>query len=163
MKKQKHMHTLTPIINSKSRLLILGSFPSVKSRANTFYYMHPQNRFWPLLEKIYQDNFVKASIHEKVCLLKKYHIALYDVIESCVIQGSSDSSIESVQAADIQSLIKGTQVKAIYLNGRLAEKLFHENIQGLRSIAYYLPSTSPANARYSLEDLYNKWKIIKDD
>jgi len=154
-------HQFGPIYNKSSKILILGSFPSVKSRVRDFYYMHPQNRFWTLLEKIYNDDFTNQDIEEKIALLLKHNIALYDVIESCTIQGSSDSSIKNIEVADIKSIMDNTSIESIYLNGRKAEKVFLEYFYDLKSYAIYLPSTSPANARYSIENLLKEWKIIK--
>lgn len=161
MKERKVTHQFGPIYNKQSNILILGSFPSVKSRENDFYYMHPQNRFWKLLELIYKDDFTTTDIEKKKKLLHKHHIALYDVIESCTIQGSSDSSIKDVQVADIKMIMKNTSINFIYLNGRKAENIFLEYFDDLNEYARYLPSTSPANARYSIEDLLEEWKIIK--
>ncbi|MDA3931175.1 MAG: DNA-deoxyinosine glycosylase [Tenericutes bacterium] len=161
MKEIRVTHQFGPIYDKESKVLILGSFPSVKSRDNDFYYMHPQNRFWKILEQIYSDNFTSPNVDEKKNLLKKHHIALYDVIESCTIQGSSDSSIKDVQIADIQNIIDTSSVQSIYLNGRKAESIFLDQFADLKKFATYLPSTSPANARYSLVDLLGVWKKIK--
>lgn len=149
-----------PLIHSHSKILILGSFPSVKSREQAFYYMHPNNRFWALLSAIYQEDFLGADIQEKKEKLSKHHIGLYDVVESCEITGSKDSSIVPVKIADIPGLIKHTQIKRIFLNGRKAEALFKDNFPQLKSMAYYLPSTSPANAQFSFEKLIKYWRII---
>lgn len=153
-------HTLEPVIDHESRILILGSFPSVKSRQDAFYYMNPANRFWSLLEMIFNDSFSDTDILIKKKLLKKHHIALFDVIEKCDIKGSSDASIESVKVHDIKSLIKETQIRHIYLNGRLAESLFKKHFPDLEVMTSYLPSSSPANASYRLNDLYKVWNII---
>jgi len=161
MEEKSLNHQFGPIYNKNSKILILGSFPSVKSRVKDFYYMHPQNRFWILLEKIYNDDFTNCDIDKKKALLLKHNIALYDVIESCTIQGSSDSSIKNIDVADIKSILENTSIKSIYLNGRKAEDVFLEYFDDLKSYARYLPSTSPANARYSVEDLLKEWKLIK--
>ncbi|MFP4479065.1 MAG: DNA-deoxyinosine glycosylase [Candidatus Izemoplasmatales bacterium] len=162
MKERKVTHQFGPIYNNDSKILILGSFPSVKSRANDFYYMHPQNRFWKLLALIYNDDFTTPDIEKKKKLLLKHHIALYDVIESCVIKGSSDSTIKDIETANIKEILNHSSIKSIYLNGRKAESVFLKYFDDLIDYAKYLPSTSPANARYSLEDLYDEWKKIKN-
>ena len=161
MEKTRVKHKFKAILDSNSMVLILGSIPSVKSREYNFYYMHKQNRFWKLLENIYEDDFGNRDILIKKKLLHKYRIALYDVLESCEISGSSDSTISNVNPVDINNLIKGTNINRIYLNGKKAYDLFCRYNPELISIAVYLPSTSPANARYSIEDLYKKWLIIK--
>lgn len=160
MKKQQ-IHSFPPVIHSDSEILILGSFPSVVSRDRSFYYMYPQNRFWKLLANIYDDAFEMDDIMAKKALLKKYKIAIYDVIESCFISGSSDASITDVIPADINKLIENSQIKKIFLNGSKAKELFLKYHKNLMSIAHPLPSTSSANAGYDLHRLYEKWKVIK--
>ncbi len=156
-------HRFPPVISENSRILILGSFPSVKSRAADFYYMHPQNRFWPLLSMIFSDkNFESAKISTKIKTLKKHGIAIYDVIDSCFIEGSSDATIKEVVPTDIKKLLSESKIENIYLNGRTAYDLFVKFNDDLSDIAKYLPSTSPANARYGLEKLFQAWKIINN-
>lgn len=138
----------------------MGSFPSVKSRAQDFYYMHPQNRFWRILSRLLDEDFVNASITEKTALLKKHHIALYDVIESCYIDGSKDGSIKVHRATDIAALIKGTKIQCIYLNGQTATRIFHKYHEHLHVKTVTLPSTSSANARYSFDNLLVSWRQI---
>ncbi len=157
---QHALHDFPPFIDSTSEILILGSFPSVLSRKHGFFYMHPQNRFWKVLSAIFQDDFVNASIDTKSLLLKRHHIALYDVIESCDIEGSKDSSIKNIVPTDVQSLIETTAIKHIYLNGQKAYSLFVKYNPNLRSIATSLHSTSPANAAKTIEDLVLEWKVI---
>jgi hypoxanthine-DNA glycosylase len=154
-------HSFNAISNSQSTILILGSFPSVKSRENSFYYMHPQNRFWIVLSEIYQDDFVNASIEVKQALLNFYHIALYDVIESCDITNSDDSSIKNVIPTDIDQLLQNTQIKHIFLNGKKAVHYFEKYHSNCRIPYNYLPSTSAANAAYTLPLLIKAWKVIK--
>lgn len=156
-------HTFDPIINQSSKILILGSFPSVKSREASFYYMHPSNRFWVLLEKIFDDDFSSKDIQKKIRLLHKHHIALFDVIESCNIEGSKDASITSVNVQPIASMIQQTKIKHIYLNGSKASTLFKTHFPQLMHLTTTLPSTSSANARYRLDDLYDQWKVIKKE
>ncbi|MDE5893816.1 MAG: DNA-deoxyinosine glycosylase [Acetatifactor sp.] len=146
-----------PVYDRNSRILILGSLPSVKSREQGFYYGHARNRFWPMLAAVYQEP-VPQSIPDKKTLLLRHGLALYDVIESCEIKGSSDSSIRNVKAADIRIIIDTSRIEKILVNGRTAAKYF----RAFQPVAYQqllteLPSTSPANAAFSLEKLVQIW------
>ena len=156
----KIVHPLNPYIFNDSEILILGSLPSVKSREEKFYYMHPKNRFWLLLEIIFQADFTNRDILVKKALLKKHKIALYDVIECCEIINSDDSSIRNVIPVNIKKMIQGTNVSRIFINGKKAWTLFLKYNPDLVSIATYLPSTSPANAQYNIEKLIIYWKTI---
>lgn len=156
-------HIFSPIYTKKSKILILGSFPSVQSRKKLFYYMHPQNRFWKVLSIIYDFDFVHATIEEKINALYQYDIALYDVIESCTIKGSSDASIQNVVPAKLDEIIQHSSVQKIFLNGNKAYTLFCRYFPQYLSIAQKLPSTSPANATFSLERLILEWKKIKEE
>ena len=146
-------HKFGPVFNKDSEYLFLGSFPSVKSREKNFYYMHPKNRFYPLLKEVFDDDFTNLDIEVKKELLLKHHIALFDVIQSCEIVGSSDSSIKNIKVNDIKKIIDNTKINKIILNGKLAYNLFIKHFPDLVNIAYYLPSTSAANAACSLEKL----------
>ena len=155
-------HEIPPIYDERSKILILGSFPSVKSRENNFFYHHPQNRFWKVLAQILKED-LPNSIEEKKSLLLKNNIALWDVIASCEIEGSSDSSIKNVIPNDINSILEKSSITQIFCNGRLSEslagRLYSKNI----NINFLqLPSTSPANARFSLDKLIEDWKVILD-
>lgn len=153
-------HNIQPIYNQSSQILILGSFPSVKSREAQFFYHHPQNRFWKICALLYHHEPL-LTIEDKKAFLLKHHIALWDVIQSCDIQGSSDSSIQNVKVNDITSLLKQTHIQYIYTNGKKAHQLYRQYcypMTGIKDIC--LPSTSPANAAYSLEKLLDSWKII---
>ena len=153
-------HDFEPVYNEESEILILGTLPSVKSRENQFYYGHPQNRFWKVLAALFDEN-VPTSIEEKKGLLYRNHIAVWDVIESCDIIGSADSSIKNVVAADIAGLLEKTKVRAVFANGNLAKKLYDQYAFPLTGVeAVKLPSSSPANAQYSLEKLTKNWAII---
>ncbi len=159
MQDKKHQeHEFEPFYTENSRILILGSFPSVKSREQKFYYGHPQNRFWKVLSGLQMEP-VPKTLEEKKQFLTRHHIALWDVIESCDISGSSDSSITNVVPTNLRLLIEKSEIRFIYTNGALAGKLYRkyqgEQIQ-LPMIS--LPSTSPANAAYSLERLLSEWK-----
>ncbi|MGN0552509.1 MAG: DNA-deoxyinosine glycosylase [Oscillospiraceae bacterium] len=150
-------HTFPPFYSSSSEILILGSFPSVKSREQGFYYGHPQNRFWKMLASVYGEQ-VPSDVTEKKALLERHGIALYDVIYSCDIIGSSDSSIKNVIPADIESIVQGSRVSKILLNGKTAEKFFRKyQKECFFEMISVLPSTSPANAAFSLEKLVQIW------
>lgn len=156
-------HTFSPVYDSESRILILGSFPSVKSREQGFYYGHPRNRFWRVMAAVCGDR-EPHSTDEKKRLLKTHHIALWDVIDSCDIKGSSDSSIKNVLPADIAGLISRTGIKSIYANGRTAGRLYEKYIEPQTGInAVVLPSTSPANAASSLDALIRSWGAALQD
>ncbi len=155
-------HTILPVYNIDSKILILGSFPSIKSRETKFFYGHPQNRFWKVLSNIYNSD-IPAAIKEKETFLLKQGIAVWDVISSCEINGSADSSIKNVEANDLLVVLNSCEIKQIFVNGKTAEKLYNKHIRPLiKRDVVYLPSTSPANAKYSLEDLIKEWSIIKN-
>ncbi|MDO5294058.1 MAG: DNA-deoxyinosine glycosylase [bacterium] len=156
-------HTCYPIYNEQSKVLILGTFPSVKSREMKFFYSHPQNRFWKLLARIAHTE-VPKTIEEKKALLLDHNIALWDVVSSCTITGSSDSSIKNVVPADIQSILEVADIKHIYANGNKTVELYKKLIypKTNREIIK-LPSTSPANAKFTLDLLYEEWKVIEKD
>lgn len=149
-------HTFEPIYNKESKILILGSIPSVKSRENDFYYGHPKNRFWDLIAKIYNEK-TPTKIYEKEKLILKNSLAIYDVIKSCDIQGSSDSSIKNVEINDINSIIQSSNIKKIIFNGNKAYELYQKYEKNKFKNIVCLPSTSPANARFSFEKLYDIW------
>lgn len=154
-------HIFEPIYNKESRILILGTFPSVKSRENQFYYGHPQNRFWKVLAAIFEGNPLN-TIEEKKTFLLANRIAVWDVIASCDITGSSDSSIKNVVPTDLRIILRNANIEEIYANGATAAKLFHKYQEPMVHKAIIcLPSTSPANAGYSLERLIEKWRVCK--
>ena len=155
------IHPFDPIYDKDSEILILGTLPSVKSRENEFYYGHPQNRFWKILGALDEED-TPVSVEEKKTFLLRHHIALWDVIQSCEIKGSSDSSIKNVTANDISGLLNETKIHAVFCNGKKAQALFDRYIgkpQNLTATA--LPSSSPANAAWKLEKLIEEWSIIK--
>jgi hypoxanthine-DNA glycosylase len=141
--------------------LILGSFPSVKSREENFYYANPQNRFWKVLSSVFDDDFTSLTPVEKKEKLLKHHIAIYDVITSCDIIGSLDSSIKNPTYLDIDKILQYAKIEKIFLNGNKSYELFTKKFPKYSNIAVKLPSTSPANAKSSLESLIGEWKIIK--
>ena len=152
------VHSFEPVYNTDSKILILGTLPSVKSRENHFYYGHKQNRFWKLLARICEED-VPETIEEKKAMLLRNHIAIWDVIYSCDIQGSSDSSIKNVVPTDLKAIVKDSNVKRIFCNGKTSGTYFQKYQQKELGIeAEVLPSTSPANAAYSVERLVGIWK-----
>ena len=162
MKNEIAYHNIEPVYDKDSNILILGSFPSVKSREMEFFYGHPQNRFWKVLAGIYEVE-VPKTIEEKKSVLLAHHIAVWDVIASCTITGSSDSSIKDVIPNDIDVLLKNSGIKKIYANGGTAYKLYEKYIRPKTDIsAVKLPSTSPANAAFRLERLIDAWRIINE-
>ncbi|MBQ2667291.1 MAG: DNA-deoxyinosine glycosylase [Clostridia bacterium] len=157
------VHPIPPLYDTDSEILILGSFPSVKSREAAFFYGHPQNRFWKVLAAVLED-FVPQTVEEKCTFLHKHHVALWDVIGACDIDGSADSSIRNVVSNDLTPILENTKIRRIYLNGRTTEKVYKKFQAGkIRMDAVCLPSTSPANAAFRLEDLINAWRVIRMD
>ena len=157
---QREFHRIHPVFNEESNILILGSFPSVKSREGNFFYHHPQNRFWKVLAAVYGCK-IPNTIEEKKAMLLEHHVALWDVIESCEIKGSSDSSISNVVPNKLETILKKASIKHIYTNGGTADRLYKKYFLNTITIPVTkLPSTSPANARYDLESLIQEWKII---
>ena len=161
MERERILHPIPPVFDERSEILILGSFPSVRSREAAFFYGHPQNRFWRVLAALY-DEPVPRNTEEKRALLLRRHIAVWDVIASCSIVGSSDSSIRDAAANDLRPILKVSGLTRIYVNGKTAEKLYRRYIEPTLGIeAVCLPSTSPANAAYSLERLVEAWRVIQ--
>ncbi|NLK38649.1 MAG: DNA-deoxyinosine glycosylase [Clostridiales bacterium] len=159
--KRRLSHFLGPVYDEKSRVLILGTFPSDKSRDSGFFYGHPQNRFWRVLAAIFECELPR-TIEQKRSLLLNNGVALWDVIESCEIVGSSDSSIRNVIPADVGFVLRNSPIEDLYANGKMAEKLYKKHLEGkIGKKITALPSTSPANAVYSLERLIDTWSIIR--
>jgi len=151
------IHNIEPVFDKNSKILILGSFPSVKSREQQFFYGHPQNRFWKVISSLTNEELPK-TVEEKKSLLLRNNIAVWDVIKSCDIEGSSDSSITNVVPNDIYRILNNSNIKSIYANGDKSYKLFKKYFKNLEVTK--LPSTSPANAQYLLERLIEEWKVI---
>lgn len=152
------VHPINPLFNEESKILILGSFPSVKSREEGFFYGHPQNRFWRVMARICNAP-VPKSIEEKTNLILGNHFALWDVIHSCEIEGSADSTIKNVSPNDLSVILEKAKIKSIFVNGKKAESLYKKYLEkqvGIKAIC--LPSTSPANASWSEDRLYEYWK-----
>lgn len=150
-------HPFPPIYNSDSRILILGSFPSVKSRINGFFYGNPQNRFWKIISKV-TNNLLPTNISEKKALLLTNHIALWDVVKTCDIEGSKDNSIRNIIPNDLSIILNQSSIKTIFANGNMAYNLYDKYSKNLYSMNIIkLPSTSPANASYNFEKLFEIW------
>ncbi len=156
-------HPIPPIYDDNSRILILGSFPSVKSREEGFFYGHPQNRFWKVTSAVFEDD-TPHTVEEKKSFLLRNRIAVWDVIGSCDIEGSSDSSIKNVIANDLSVILNHADIRQIYINGQTAYKYYRkysEKVIGRSAIC--LPSTSPANAAWSVERLIEAWSCIRKE
>ena len=157
------VHSFEPVYDRASEILILGTLPSVKSRENNFYYGHKQNRFWKVLATLLKEP-VPDTIEEKKAMLLAHRIALWDVIQSCEIEGSSDASIRDVVPNDLARILNTADIRAIYTNGGKAHELYGKYIEPVNKIAAHkLPSTSPANAGYSLERLLAAWSVIREN
>lgn len=152
------IHPVEALFNTDSQVLILGSFPSVKSRENKFFYAHPQNRFWKVMAEICGCD-LPENIEDKKKLILDNHFALWDVIHSCDIEGSADSTIRNVVPNNISVILNNSEVNRIFVNGKKAESLYKKYLEKETGIhAVCLPSTSPANAAWSLEKLTEYWK-----
>ena len=155
-------HPFGPLYDRNSRILILGSFPSVKSREQNFFYGHPQNRFWKVIAALYGQEQPK-TIPEKKELILSHGLALWDSIASCVITGSSDASIRDVRANDLRIILDNSRIERICCNGRKSHEMYQKYIQNeIGREAICLPSTSPANAQFSLEKLISAWSVLKE-
>ena len=154
--KERIIHPIAPVYDENSKILILGSFPSVKSREYGFFYGHPQNRFWKVISKICNEK-TPESIDDKKALLLRNGIALWDVIASCEITGSADSSIKNAVPNDLSRIFETAEIKAVFTNGKTAHRLYEQyNKNGIKAVC--LPSTSPANAVWTEDKLYKHWK-----
>ena len=158
------IHPVEPLFNENSKTLILGTFPSIKSREMMFFYAHPQNRFWKVMARICNRD-VPKSVEDKTELILSNHFALWDVIHSCEIEGSADSTIKNVVPNDISVILNNSKVDRIFVNGKKAESLYKKYLEkevGIKAI--YLPSSSPANASWSEDRLTEYWsKQIFDE
>ncbi|MBR0107012.1 MAG: DNA-deoxyinosine glycosylase [Lachnospiraceae bacterium] len=183
MKPEAVVHPFPAFYRPDSGILILGSFPSVKSREMAYFYGHPQNRYWKVLAALF-DEGTPMTVDERREFLLRHHVAAWDVIASCTIEGSSDASIRDVVPNDLRPILGGTRVRRIFVNGKTAERMFRKYTEpALRAWldeaaarapagtedaerfahllpAVCLPSTSPANAAWSLERLTEAWKVI---
>lgn len=157
------IHPIPPLYDDNSEILILGSFPSVKSREEGFFYGHPQNRFWRVTSAVFGET-VPATVPEKKAFLLRNRIALWDVIGSCDIEGSADSSIRNVTPNDLREIIDRAGIRQIYVNGQTAYKYYRKySEQETGREAVCLPSTSPANAAWSVDRLTEAWSCIRGE
>ena len=149
-----------PVFDASSRVLILGSFPSVKSREVNFYYGHPQNRFWPLMARLLETPLPRTT-EEKRVLMLTHHIALWDSIDSCDIIGSSDSSIKNAVPVEIELVLNSAPIRQIYANGAASAKVYTRYLYPRTGVEIIpLPSTSPANAALNMDRLFSQWQQI---
>lgn len=156
------LHTIPPVFDAESEVLILGSFPSVKSRETNFFYGHPQNRFWRVLAAVYGETAVPCTTEEKITFLKVHRIALWDVLRSCEIEGSSDVSIRNAVPNDLSQIFETATIDRIFVNGATAKRYYDRCLKPIwNREAVCLPSTSPANASFSLERLIAAWQVIR--
>ena len=163
MRDYEHIiHPFEPLFDENAEILILGSLPSVKSREQGFFYGHKQNRFWRLMARLYgEPEPAYDDIEAKKAIILNNHIALWDSIYSCDIIGSSDSSIKNVAPTDLKRVVEQSHVRRVYCNGSTSGKYYekyHEARLGIRAVT--LPSTSPANAAWTLERLTEAWSVV---
>lgn len=157
------VHPIAPVWDEHSRVLILGSFPSVRSRQEGFFYGHPQNRFWKVLAGLWEEP-IPDTVRKKTDFLLRHRIALWDVIASCEVEGSADSSLRSVIANDITPILRGASIRCIVTNGSAASALYKKHMASASELPQIcLPSTSPANAAWSLPRLREAWSVIRTE
>ena len=157
MERTKQIHPIPPLYDANSRVLILGSFPSVKSREAMFFYGHPQNRFWRVLADIFGEA-VPEAVAEKKSLALRHGVALWDVIAQCEIVGSSDASITNVLPNDLSVILNAADIRAVFCNGNTSYTYYNKYCREQTGReAVLLPSTSPANARWTREKLAGMW------
>lgn len=158
--REKQLHTFAPVYDENSKILILGTFPSVKSRENGFYYGNKNNRFWRVIADILNDS-LPTTIQQKKSFLLRHNIALWDVASSCEIENSADSTIKNVVANDVKKITEQSKIEAIFCNGKTAFKLYEKFFKDSIEVdCFCLPSTSPANASFSFEKLKFQWQKI---
>ncbi len=159
---QHIVHNIPPVYDEDSRVLILGSFPSPMSREARFFYGHPQNRFWKVMARLY-DRPDFTGIEEKKRFITEKHIAMWDSIYECDIRGASDASIKNAVPTDLEKIIRCGNIVQIFTNGKVSGRVFDKyQAKKLGRTSITLPSTSPANAAWSLERLLEEWKIVKE-
>ena len=163
MAEREHLtHPFGPLYDERSRVLILGSFPSPKSREQAFFYGHPRNRFWGVIAAVLGED-APSSVEQKRAFCARNRIALWDVIASCEITGSSDASIRNAVPNDLSPILRGAPIEHIFVNGGTAYDLYCRHILPVTGIeAVKLPSTSPANAAWTLERLIEAWRVIAE-
>jgi len=157
-KPERISNPFPPVADENARVLILGSLPSEASRAAGFYYMNPRNRFWSVMTALLGEEFTTMKAEEKAAALNRHRIALSDVISSCEIHRSSDASIKNPKCTDIPAILAAAPIQKILLNGGKAYALFLKYFPEYKDLARQMPSTSPANAKVSLEKLIQAWR-----
>lgn len=168
-------HPIPPVWNAESKILILGTMPSPKSREAGFFYMHPQNRFWRVMEEVFGEPFKhpnnssdsSAAITERRDFLLRHHLAMWDVLASCEITGAADSSIKNAIPNDFTEIFENSQIHHIICTGKTAYNLWKKNCAAIYEARFNLtihclPSTSPANAQWTLEMLISKYVLIRN-
>lgn len=156
-------HPFAPVIDAECDTLILGSFPSVKSREAGFYYGHPQNRFWRVLGTLYHDD-PGQSAAERTAFLLRHHLAVWDAAGCCTVTGSSDASVKNVVPNDLRPLIEASHIRRVFCNGSLSYAIYTKHCEPLTHLpAVRLPSTSPANASQTLDKLCESWRVLLFD
>ncbi|BCD67880.1 DNA-deoxyinosine glycosylase [Nitratiruptor sp. YY09-18] len=154
-------HPFEPIIDKNSKVLILGTFPSIKSCENSFYYGHPQNQFWKILASLFHEE-IPHTIEEKREFLQRYNIALWDMVKRCKRENSLDTSLKNIEVNDIAALLqKYPNIEALFFTGKKAQELYEKNFSDLTIPTFYLPSPSPAYRKMSLDEKMAKWSILK--
>ena len=153
-------HGIPALYDNRSRVLILGSFPSVKSREMGFFYGHPQNRFWRVLATLWEEP-MPQTVEERRNFLLRHRIAAWDVIAECDIEGSSDASIRNAVPNDLSGIFSVADIRAVFVNGGMAAKLYRKHMTSYPS-CIVLPSTSPANAAWSHSSLCEAWRCVKE-
>ena len=157
--KLKSTHPFKPIIFNNSEILILGSFPSLKSFENSFYYAHPQNQFWKIMSEI--TGYPARSRDQRIWLLKQCKIALWDIVKSCKRENSSDSNLKDIEVNDIEALLREyPTIKRVGFTSKLAQKLYNTHFKNLKIDTFYLPSPSPAYAAMKFEEKATKYREI---
>ena len=160
MMRHRQEHGIAPVYDENSEILILGSFPSVASRAEGFFYGHPRNRFWRVLSSVLGES-VPQTVNEKKSLLLRHRVALFDVLAECEIEGSSDASIGKALPNDLSPILSRSRIRKIFVNGKTAARLYQKYLLAKTGIpATVLPSTSPANAAWSEEKLIAAWSVL---
>lgn len=153
-------HLFEPAFDQNSRVLILGTIPSPKSRENGYYYSHPQNRFWKVMAALFEES-VPVTPEEKEAMIKRHHIALWDVLQSCEIRGAEDSSIRKETPNDINDILNSAEIQAVFTTGKKADALYRKYcfpVTGVEAVC--LPSTSPANCAVKLDELIEAYQVI---
>lgn len=168
-------HPLAPVWNEESKVLLLGTMPSPKSRQLGFFYMHPQNRFWRVLPQVFGESLThpnkspdtKAAIEERRDFLLRHNLALWDVLASCQIKGAADSSIRREIPNDFSQILSESKIRHVFFTGQTAAALWKKHCAALYEERFHLqvhtlPSTSPANARFTIDDLIEEYQIVHE-